>query len=416
MDERSPWLLFDDPEAVRERVTRRFYRCAYDLRRDDADFEPAERVQAFIDAEHAETTYDKRYHGAYDGRFIAPGAVEALMGEVQRDPWKPDVLSRNYQRLFGPEFKERTREYLLLYEERETLLRVQADARQGKVESFLFRDRTYRPASLKRLTKKVEEQYREEQRWLAARDRMVFLIHYQMARDVGRATADELASRYRFHLKLQQILSNLIDQQISLQAVLTFLNNTRPPLPSSVFQEVRNRLRKAHEVLDLCLRSAFQLRLPRLENMTEGAPLSDFLLPRMLIKGLRPTASVLTVKWINKFLRQMSEVREKVRRIHFKSLGAILALQEQIAQKWTTELADVPEVVEAEEEVLTAEEETKALAARNAALAETDAEAEIELSEADVMEGETATSVRPEIELEELDPGPSNQTTRRGKG
>ena len=324
VDERSPWLLFDDAEAVRERVTRRFYRCAYDIGRDDADFEPAERVQAFIDAEHAETTYDKRDHGAYDGRFIAPGAVEALEEEVRRDPWKPEILSRNYQRLFSPEFKEHAREYLLLYKERETLKRVQTDARRGKVESFLFRDRTYRPASLKRLTKKVEEQYREEQRWLAARDRMVFLIHYQMARDVGRATANELASRYRFHLKLQQILGNLIDQQISIQAVLTFLNNTRPPLPSSVFQEVRDRLRKAHEILDLCLRDAFQLRLPRLENMTEGALLSGFLLPRTLIKGLRPTASVLTVKWINKFFAPDGRGGEKVRRIHFKSLGAIL--------------------------------------------------------------------------------------------
>ena len=46
----------------------------------------------------------------------------------------------------------------------------------------------------------------------------------------------------------------------------------------------------------------------------------------------------------------------------------------------------MPEVVEAEEDdVLTAEEETTALTKRNAALAETEAEAEIELSEADVM-------------------------------
>ena len=218
---------------------------------------------------------------------------------------------------------------------------------------------------------------------------MVFLIHYQMARDVGRATANELASRYRFHLQLQQILGNLIDQQISIQAVLTFLNNTRPPLPSSVFQDVRDRLRKAHADLGpAACADASSCACCALENMTEGRA-ERFPLPRALIKGLRPTASVLTVKWINKFLRQMGEVREKVRRIHFKSLGAILAQQEQIAHKWTTELADVPEVVEAEEDdVLTAEEEATALTRRNAALAETDAEAEIELSEADVMEGE----------------------------
>ena len=55
-------------------------------------------------------------------------------------------------------------------------------------------------------------------------------------------------------------------------------------------------------------------------------------------------------------------------------------------------MADAPEVVEAEEDVLTVEEETAALTKRNTALAETDAEAEIELSEADVMEGERGAS------------------------
>ena len=162
VDERSPWLLFDDAEAVRERVTRRFSAAPTTSAATTPTSSRPSASEAFIDAEHAETTYDKRDHGAYDGRFIAPGAVEALEEEVRRDPWKPEILSRNYQRLFSPEFKEHAREYLLLYKERETLKRVQTDARQGKVESFLFRDRTYRPASLKRLTKKVDEQYREE--------------------------------------------------------------------------------------------------------------------------------------------------------------------------------------------------------------------------------------------------------------
>ena len=56
-------------------MTEVFYRTALN-RKERYRPRPAAEVQAFIDAEHAETTYDPRYHGWYDDRFIDPGDLD----------------------------------------------------------------------------------------------------------------------------------------------------------------------------------------------------------------------------------------------------------------------------------------------------------------------------------------------------
>jgi hypothetical protein len=68
--------------------------------------------------------------------------------------------------------------------------------------------------------------------------------------------------------------------------------------------------------------------------MTAGEPLRRFLLEKPLVYELRKGERSLEGKWINKFLGQLAEVREKLRRIHFKSLGGILSLQEKIGQQF----------------------------------------------------------------------------------
>jgi hypothetical protein len=45
---------------------------------------------------------------------------------------------------------------------------------------------------------------------------------------------------------------------------------------------------------------------------------------------------------IGRFMTQFEEVRDKLRRTHFKSLGAILALQERIASNWSGQQTAAP--------------------------------------------------------------------------
>src|SRR5207248_6925862 len=70
IDDRSPWVLFENGPVIREKVTRLAYGPSLPP---DAKLETPEMVQEFIDEEHSETTYDPRYHGLHDHRYITPG-------------------------------------------------------------------------------------------------------------------------------------------------------------------------------------------------------------------------------------------------------------------------------------------------------------------------------------------------------
>jgi Zn-dependent protease with chaperone function len=82
IDERSPWLLIENPDAAREAVTRRIYEVARKV--SPAKLEEPEAIQAFIDAEHAETTYHPRYRGLYENRYIKPGDIDLGKKEMEK--------------------------------------------------------------------------------------------------------------------------------------------------------------------------------------------------------------------------------------------------------------------------------------------------------------------------------------------
>src|SRR5207244_8181558 len=67
-DDRSSWILFDNPAALRQLVSRQYYEMAHQVPADKLS--DPETVQAFIDEEHAETTYPERFHGMYDDRYV----------------------------------------------------------------------------------------------------------------------------------------------------------------------------------------------------------------------------------------------------------------------------------------------------------------------------------------------------------
>jgi Zn-dependent protease with chaperone function len=349
LDDRSPWLLFDHPEEVRELVTWRFYRGVLQLRRQVLLAEP-EGVQAFIDDEHAETTYHARYHGLYDGRFIDPGTPASLAGQARAQPWPEDKLTRVYGKLYGGGLETWMTEHASLEEEYGVLSGLRDGQRVVTGNTFKFRGRRYDLTEVDRLLKKVNRELDEDRQWLSELDRRVFLTHYQMGLGLDGKLARELLTRYEFHLALQKIARNLAVQQSALESTLSFLSGRSRRLSEAEFGEVLNIFREAHVVLTDSLNTADRLLLPALKNMTAGEPLGYFLLDQKMVKGFWPKASSIDGKKVQKFLQQMGEVQDKVRRIHFKSLGGILALQERIGQRWTAEPAGPPVAVLSEEE------------------------------------------------------------------
>ncbi len=343
IDNRSAWVLFKEPQKLREEVTYRLYRVNNWIKKDQ-ELRDAEEVQAFIDDEHAETTYDARYHSLYDERFIEIEELEDLVAEANKAGWNEGRLERVHVKLYDNELKEWMEGYNSRREERRLLSGLVTGDLELKGEDLEFRGRTYDVAEAKRLMKKVDKELEEDRQYLEAFDRRAFLVYYQMATQVSDKLAANHEFRYDFHLTCQKMLRRLVMERSSLQNMLDAIADRGGQLPQHEFRAMLRSCRDARKALDKVLEEADDLPMPDLANMKKGKPLGHFLLKKNLVEKLDRDEYVVTAEWIRKLMSQLLEVENKLRRIHFKSLGGILLMQDRIHQRWKEQLASMPVV------------------------------------------------------------------------
>jgi Zn-dependent protease with chaperone function len=341
IDERSAWVLFQDPPRLREDVTYRFYRVGAGLKKEELELADPEEVQAFINDEHAETTYDPRYHGLYDDRYLEIDDVRELVDEAVAARWNEGRLERVHLKLYDDELKQWMEGYKGRREEHRLLSGLASGELELKGQDLEFRGRKYDPHDAKRLLKKVDKELEEDREYFEALDRRAFLVSYQMARHAGDELGEEMVARYEFHVTCQRMLRKLSAERAHMDAALAFLQGKRQ-LQRHEFKAALKAFRDAHRALAKALHTADDLPLPALKNMKKGKPLGTFLLDKRLVYSLDRDEGMLRGDWINKFLSQLTEVLEKLRRIHFKSLGGILLLQDRIHQEWKQQLAALP--------------------------------------------------------------------------
>ncbi len=121
-------------------------------------------------------------------------------------------------------------------------------------------------------------------------------------------------------------------------------------VPNDFGAEVIAVLRSAWKVLKTIVQDAREINLPAMKNFEEGERLADFILEGKMVP--EPPLSELKGVWVQKLMTQLQGVKNRCFRLHFKSLGGILAMQEKIAAAWTAArapvAAEVVEVVAAE--------------------------------------------------------------------
>jgi Zn-dependent protease with chaperone function len=331
IDERSPWLLFHDGPAVREEITRRVYTESRQL--EGVALQDPEVVQAFIDEEHAETTYHPRYHGLYDQRYLTPGDLAELVQLHRADLAGAGQLAAAHAALYGDGLAARMEAHQARQQEYGLLAPITRGAVELTGKDFAFRGGRYLAAEAGRLLEQVTKELDQDYAWMGALDRQAFLVHHEMARQVGGAAREELEQRYRFHLALQEIHGQLVSHRRAVHAAMQQLSGRRE-VPREEFRGVLAVLGQAHGGLREQLQAAGHLPLPALKNVTPGAPLGPALMSEPLLQGLKSGQNSLNGEWVGRLLGQLGEVIGRAQRIHFKSLGGILALQERIAEEW----------------------------------------------------------------------------------
>jgi Zn-dependent protease with chaperone function len=320
-DARSAWILFDSPVELRERVTYKMYR-ANELIKKGTGLDDPKVVQKFIDDEHHETTYDERYQGAYDsGRLLNPGDLDDLDDLIRKEPWEDSRLASVFDKLYAglqdkvEEMKDVTDELRRLRKENE-----------GELSK-----------KLKRKIKDLDKEREELNDWFRTLDRRVYLVYVQMSYRVDHDAYYELTNRYRFHMAIQGIYKTVRHhyEEAELHVNIYFYLekvNAPPQVRSAHGTETLHTLREARKALKGVLREAREINMPAMKNFEEGERLAEFLLDKDLIR--EAGESGVSMKWVFKLFRQLEEVERKAARLHFKSLGQILALQEGVAERF----------------------------------------------------------------------------------
>lgn len=314
VDIRSPWILFRDVAELKERLTYKFYRMHFRVKK-SVELVEADEVQQFIDDEHAETTYDPRYQGVYDFRSLNPGDFGELNQVIREQPWDDDRLEKVYERLYEGA-GEKAEDFEELRKEKATL--------KSKTEG--------RPSRrLKKKIKAIDKDMDKLREWFSSMDRRVYLCHVQMAAAVNKDLRDELIERYRFGHEIQKFYEEADYHYDQASLYLLILNHIENPHPEFI-GEVLSTLRKAWRALKKIVQEARDINMPAMKNFEEGERLADFILDGKLVS--EPPLEYARANWINKMMNQLRGVRRRCFRLHWKSVGGILAMQEKIAAQW----------------------------------------------------------------------------------
>ncbi len=338
-DQRSAWLLFGESSELREKITAKFNRLAYKVK-DKAKALPPSEVHQFIEAERTETCHDPQYHGFYDGRFIEPGSLE----NATRAPrWSNQEVIDRLNHCYPPDLHKKTAKLEKLeLEEAKLIQRMMEDPalRQG---SFLFRGKKHVSGDEKRLLKKVRKETERIHEQFQQYDEAICGIHFQLARSLGDAWVKDLTCRYRFQMLAQSIAKMLMRHHGHVLEALNDLGE-KTVVTEEEIEVVQRVLRAAHHSLKDCLKEARDATIPPLANLPEGMPLSEFLVDKKLLADFDSIhdRGQLSGRWIVKLLEQFNSVLERAKRLHFKSLGALLFLQEQLRMEWTQSTAPQP--------------------------------------------------------------------------
>ena len=290
-DDRSPWILFDDADDLRERVTRKFYRALFRVKK-SARFRPPTEVQAFVDEEHPELAFDAKYRGAYDRRWIDPGRVSDLSQEVANDPWDAARLGQAHDRLYR-EIGRRA----------EDLRDLQARIRE------VYRKAYGRPRGrATRRLQDLEEDLADLVTWFKAFDRRAYLIHAQMAAQLGPRRLRELSDRYHFHLAVQAMHRNLVRATQQVEDALTGLfQESETELPSDFFQWVRDSCQAGRKTMLECVWRARELDPLEVPGVPSGVRFDRVIFDEKVLD--EPPLQFIRGRWVVKLVRQMNRMR-----------------------------------------------------------------------------------------------------------
>lgn len=322
IDERSPWILFNDPEKLCEKVTMNLLKTNLALKEGVA-FTEAEQVEEFIQSEIAETQFNSLYLGTYDNRFISNFDVTNPLEVIKEVNISKENSNAIINDLYENELKNKTEEEKKINEELQLVVDILNNVKKDKV--FNFRGNKIKRKDAPKIYEELVNETNNESRYETF-DKKIFAAHYLLANDTEKET---LVKRYNFQRSFQKCHKDFLKTQNEVLNIITELQQIGSLEEKEVLHFAALFFDQA-KYLNNSLDNVATLELPEMSNMKDVNSLRDFLLDE---KVQRISSNKIDSDQINKLLAQLDQVLDKSRRLYFKGLGNILKLQEEIRQK-----------------------------------------------------------------------------------
>jgi hypothetical protein len=323
--ERSAWTLIESKKALKKRLTLIAYDEVFGARVSPGDCLPAEEVHALAKEEEEERKQADHYHGFYENRVVDLGDFGKLTTSLEADP-EPDrpKIREKAGAWAGKRLASFMRKYKRVHEDMGAL----AELAQGTKSPMTFelRGTTYPLREAKRLLTETTGKASEMEKRFKTADRALFRHFFYRTADQPEAR-EELLRRYRFLLGIQELILSLKEDEGRVSVVMQMLSSGEE-LTAEQVNGIVAALNAAYSRLEHIEKRCRGLKMPKLQHIAQGDTVASFVLPERLIEPMNP--SRIEGAWLMSFVRQLNQVLGRLRKLHFKNLGVLLRLQEEL--------------------------------------------------------------------------------------
>jgi Zn-dependent protease with chaperone function len=319
-DDRSPWLLFNHSDQLRQAITRTLYPVFEPDT--EPEWKPAAEVEEFLAIERAETDYAPHYGGTYGCRTVSvinPAKVDSLTDQTILPP---GPLSEVRAQLYGPELRQRTEAHAARHADLDKLELFKL--KLTKDPSFTVAGVSYPAAQAPAVAARLQQENEEHHAWLKEFDRQVVAVHWRMLATQPERRP-EWEARFSLHHHILLALRDVVELTATMNQTLQQLGQ-QSQLTERQAENYCSRFEETRLGLAQVLADAQPVALLPLTHLTGFTTLADFIRHDLAVPG----PAQLNNEWLAANAARRI-IEQRLWRIYFKNLGVLLRLQEDIA-------------------------------------------------------------------------------------
>ncbi|RAJ04245.1 Zn-dependent protease with chaperone function [Chitinophaga skermanii] len=249
-DTRSAWILFNNPQAVQEEITKHYTSVNFP-NTELTEWRHADQLIAELSAHYEKFSLPNELNGFHDGRTFC-----------NIEPGKESQTPLSFEAIYNDENKQKFKRYFQDIADLNTLHQI--EAKQLDVKHFTFDGKRYKASQVKQVIEELEATVKATEDWTIEIDQAAYNFHQQLAKHSSDELANELATRYT------EIVDRETNQKNYLQPAANMVYYIREifgrQLSMEEFQEYITAIKEEDAKMKPALQSLLGEQLPGVCN------------------------------------------------------------------------------------------------------------------------------------------------------